>query len=71
MTEGPLNELKAYAMSQGTLGNTFNATDSEVNADIKQTFKRYEKARISFDAPIVANLCLVDNKARSDYNEQH
>jgi len=63
MSEGPLNELKAY---METLDNTFNLTENDVSQDIRQTFRRYEKARIGFDAPIVANLCLHDNRPSKD-----
>ena len=66
LTDRPLMELKDNIVGQGTPGATLNSpfisTEQDVIADLQQTFKRYGKAKIAFDAPIVANLCLIDNK---------
>ena len=65
LTDQPLMELKDELVAQGkpgaALNSPFISTEQDVIADLEQTFKRYGKAKIAFDAPIVANLCLVDN----------
>ena len=72
-TEGPLHELASFVKSQGSLeksraflGNPFYSTDQELMEDLRKTFKRYEMARVDFDAPIVRNLALVRTKKRGD-----
>ena len=68
ITDGPLVELKEFVMAQGSgaggLSNPFASTDQDVINDIKRTFKRFEKAKIEFDAPIVPNIGLIDNVSR-------
>lgn len=65
ITEGPLNELKEFVLGQGAVaGGLFASSDEDVVNDLRRTFKRFEKAKIEFDAPIVPNLGLIDNSSR-------
>ena len=75
-TDGPLQELAAQVKSQGSLeasrnylGNPFYSTDEDLLDDLRKTFKRYETAKIEFDAPIVPNLSLIRTKKKSFANQ--
>ena len=62
LTERPLEEVRDFTLSQGLGGRAFNISEADLMAEIKQTFKRFEKAKIQLDAPIVPNLCLIDKQ---------
>ena len=71
LTDGPINELRDQVMTQndnglgyGNLMNSPFVTEQDILANLKKSTKRFEKARMSFDAPIVPNLCLIENKNR-------
>ena len=76
LTDAPLTELKdillmpngsqnmeehmrGMGMSLNNLG--FIQTEQDVMTELQTTFRRFEKAKIAFDAPIVPNLCRIEN----------
>ena len=66
LNDGALMELKDAIVAQGqcaaTLNSPFISSEQDVIENLMQTFKRYSRATISFDAPIVENLCLINRQ---------
>ena len=69
LTERPLEEVCDFYLTQGLGARAFNTSQSDIMAEVKQTFKRFEKARIQLDAPIVPNLVLIDNSRNLGHND--
>lgn len=75
LTKGPLSELSSLVAGESSargsarhapFASAFMKSEAEVESDLEDTFRRFEKAKLTFDAPIVQNLELRPNRAPTE-----
>ena len=70
LTDAPLTELKDIILTQSGTYPSFIETEQDLMTELQTTFRRYEKAKIAFDAPIVPNLCHIENRIEESGDEK-